>query len=85
MDSCRPSWYNSPETNKEEEVMITTLVGVTTGLMFGLYAGKKRAVGLGWPRIVCDLTSDMTAAAKSAWGKLSGPFRKGESGNAPET
>ena len=58
--------------------MITTLVGVTTGLMFGLYAGKKRAVGLGWPRIVCDL-------AKSAWGKLSGPFMNGEPGYAPET
>ena len=84
MDSFKSSWYNSPETNKEEEAMITTLVGVA-GLMFGLYAGKKRAVGLGWPRIVCDLTSDMTAAAKSAWGKLSGPFRKSESGNAHET
>ena len=65
--------------------MTTTLVGVAAGLMLGLYAGKKRAVGLGWSRIAMDLASDVAEAARSTWGKVSGPFRKGESGNAPET
>lgn len=46
------------------------IVGVSC-MAFGLYAGKRRAEGLGWARIVSDLSSDF-------WRILTDPFKKGK-------
>ena len=61
---------------------MTTIVGIGC-FVLGLYAGKKRAKGLGWGRIGKDLCQDAYEMAAKTLSTVSAPFRK-EIPNQPE-
>lgn len=45
-------------------------------LMFGVYAGKKRAKGAKWDEIVMDFGMAAFEWASRAYGAISAPFRR---------
>ena len=54
---------------------------ILTGIVcmaFGLYAGKKRANGLGWCRIVADCAVDIFTSVSSFFRAITSPFAKGK-------
>ena len=55
--------------------MITTAVIGAACLALGLYSGKKRARGEKWSEIADDLRKDMCHTLRTAYDKVSGPFR----------
>ena len=65
------------ETISTKGFIMMVAAGLVAGVAFGLYAGKRRAHGDSWSRISHDLCDDTIGIAKSAWTKVSAPFRKG--------
>ena len=60
--------------------MVSIMVFVASLILFfclGLYSGKRRAMGREWSDIANEFMSDAKTIYKSAWKKISGPFRKG--------
>ena len=55
--------------------MLLLFVSVSC-LAFGLYAGKRRAVGMGWHEIACEVAVCLCGLVKKAWQALSWPFAK---------
>ena len=56
--------------------MIVAAIEILVFISLGLYAGKRRAKGMGWFAIVRDLFRDFGRTATSVWRWLSYPFRK---------
>lgn len=56
--------------------MLTIIIGVLC-LALGLYAGKRRAAGAGWSKIVCDLAMASWRFVSRVYEVVSRPFRKG--------
>ena len=46
-------------------------------MAIGLYAGKRRAIGMGWGEIGKEMSTGVFGVAKSAWSTISSPFRRG--------
>lgn len=59
--------------------MLLIVVAVAC-LAFGLYAGKRRANGVGWNAIACELAKGARDIVAQAWDVVSGPFRKDRGG-----
>lgn len=53
-------------------------------LAVGLYAGKRRAGGLGWYEIACEMVKGFIDVIAKVWGFVSWPFRKEKKGDAGE-
>lgn len=49
-------------------------------MALGLYAGKRRARGKGWPHIAAALFADIIRLASGAWRWLASQFKKGDDG-----
>lgn len=64
--------------------MILTVAVSVACLEFGLYAGKRRAVGLGWYAIACELAKGIWDCAAKVCGVILWPFRKGKKPEAEE-
>lgn len=55
--------------------MIYCIIVALACLTLGLYAGKRRARGEDWWRILCDLIYDLFGAIRAVVVRLMDPFR----------